>query len=116
MDRFRMTGIGSLAMSYSTRRVYLVPDSGLKKKILATIHDSPLIGHQGFFKTYRWIRERFSWKGLKQDVMRYISECETCQQNKLKHTLPAGLLQPLPILEQKWESISMDFIIGLPKV
>jgi hypothetical protein len=56
-------------------RVYLVPDSRLKKKILIEVHDSPLVGHQGFFKTYRQIRERFSWKGLKQDVMRHVSEC-----------------------------------------
>jgi hypothetical protein len=48
--------------------------------------------------------------------MRYISECVTCQQNKSEHTLPTGLLQPLPILEQKWENISKDFITGLPKV
>jgi hypothetical protein len=34
-------------------RFYLVQDSGLKKKILTTVHDSPLVGHQGFFKTYR---------------------------------------------------------------
>jgi hypothetical protein len=47
--------------------------------------------------------------------MRHIIECVTCQQNKSKQTLPTGLLQPLPILEQKWESISMDFITGLPK-
>jgi hypothetical protein len=31
-------------------RVYLLPDSGLKKKILTAIHDSPLAGHQGFLK------------------------------------------------------------------
>jgi hypothetical protein len=60
-------------------RVYLVPNSGLKKKILTAVLDSPLADHQGFFKTYRWIRERFSWKGLKQDVMRHVSECVTCQ-------------------------------------
>jgi hypothetical protein len=59
------------------------------KKILVAFHDSPLVGHQGFFKTYRQIRERFSWKGLKQDVMRYISEFVTCHQNKSEHTLPA---------------------------
>jgi hypothetical protein len=73
-------------------------------------------GHQGYFKTYRQIRERFSWKGLKDDVLKHIRECTTCQQNKSEQTHPAGLLQPLPIPEQKWESISMDFITGLPRV
>jgi hypothetical protein len=55
-------------------------------------------------------------EGPQKDVMRHVSERVTCQQNKSEHALPAGLLQPLPILEQKWESISMDFITGLPKV
>ena len=45
-------------------RVYLVPNSGLKKKILTVVHDSPLAGHLGFFKTYRQTRERFSWKEI----------------------------------------------------
>jgi hypothetical protein len=29
---------------------------------------------------------------------------------------PTGLLQPLPIRERKWESISIDFITRLPRV
>jgi hypothetical protein len=41
-------------------RFYLVLDSGLKKNILTALHDSPLAGHQGFFKTYTQIRERLS--------------------------------------------------------
>jgi predicted membrane GTPase involved in stress response len=69
-----------------------VPDSGIKKKILTAIHDSPLAGHQGFFKTYRQIRERFSWKGLKRDIMRHVNDYVTCQQNRLEHALLAGLL------------------------
>jgi hypothetical protein len=44
---------------YYRGRIYLVPESGLKKKILQATHDSPLAGHQGFLKTYRRIRERF---------------------------------------------------------
>ena len=95
--------------------IYLVPESGLKKKILQEAHDSPLAGHQGFLKTCKMIRERFSWKGLKEDVLNYVKERSTCQQNKAEHTHPVGLLQPLPIPKGKWESISMEFITGLPK-
>ena len=80
------------------------------------IHDAPSAGHPGFFKTYRQIRERFSWKGLKGDVLRYVRECQVCQQNKSEQSFPGGLLQPLPIPNQRWENISMDFITGLPRV
>jgi hypothetical protein len=61
------------------------------------------------------VRERFSWKGLKEDVIKKVKECTTCQENKNENTHPTGLLQPLPIPEHKWESISMDFITGLPR-
>jgi hypothetical protein len=61
------------------------------------------------------VRERFAWKGLKEDVMKHVKECTTCQENKDEHTHPAGLLQPLPIPEHKWESISMDFITRFPR-
>lgn len=49
-------------------------------------------------------------------MLRHVQECEACQRNKGELTHPAGLLQPLPILEGKWESISMEFITGLPLV
>ena len=101
---------------YYKNMIYLVLESTLRKKIIHATHDSPLSGHQGFLKTYRQIRERFSWKGLKGEVMQHIREYSICQQNKIENIHPAGLLQPLPILEKKWESVSMDFITGLPKV
>ena len=48
--------------------------------------------------------------------MQYVRECVVCEQKKPGHTLLARLLQPLLIPEHKWESISMDFIMGLSKV
>jgi hypothetical protein len=100
---------------YYKDRIFLVPGSTFKAKILQAYHDSPMAGHQKINKTYRQMRERFSWKGLKEDVIKHVKECTTCQENKDDHTHPLGLLQPLPILEHKWESISIDFITGLPK-
>jgi hypothetical protein len=32
---------------------------------------------------------------------------------KVEHRHPGGLLHPLPILENKWEVITMDLITGL---
>ena len=95
--------------------LYLAHDSTLKEKILKTTHDTPLVGHQRFFKTCKQIRERFSWKGLKDNVLRHVREYMTFEQNKLEHTHTERLLQRLTIPEKKWESISMEFIIGLPE-
>jgi len=61
------------------------------------------------------VRERFSWKGLKEDVMNHVKECTTFQENKDEQTHSTGLLQPLPMPEHKWDIISMDFITRFPK-
>ena len=39
-----------------------------------------------------------------------------CQQDKVEQQHPRGLLEPLPIAKRPWESVTMDFIIGLPKL
>ena len=41
--------------------------------------------------------------------------CDVCQRVKAEHQRLAGLLHPLKVPEWKWEKISMDFIIGLPR-
>ena len=52
---------------------------------------------------------------MKNELREYIAKCFECQQVKTKHQHPAGLLQPLPIPSWKWEIISLDFIMGLPR-
>lgn len=51
---------------------------------------------------------------MKHDVETYVQNCHECQTNKPSNKKPAGLLQPLPIPDSKWESIGMDFITQLP--
>ena len=46
-------------------RIYLSPQSKIEGKILKEYRDNPLAGHQGYYKTYKHIREKYSSKGLK---------------------------------------------------
>ena len=52
---------------------------------------------------------------MKADIAGFVNRCLTCQKVKIEHQKPAGTLQPLEIPEWKWESISMDFVIGLSR-
>jgi hypothetical protein len=78
------------------------------------LHKRPYTGHPGYQKMITATRKQFYWPGLKKDIAKYLAQCIECQQVKAEHRHPAGLLHPLPIPEWKWETISMDFITGLP--
>ena len=57
----------------------------------------------------------FYWPGMKQEVITFIRNCDTCQRNKSENVPYPGLLQPISIPTQAWTYISMDFIEKLPK-
>lgn len=44
----------------------------------------------------------------------YIRHCHACQVNKPTAQKPAGLLQPLPIPDWLWSSVSMNLVTSLP--
>jgi hypothetical protein len=52
---------------------------------------------------------------MKRAIAEYVALCDNCQRVKAERQRPAGLLQPLKIAKWKWEEISMDIIVGLPK-
>lgn len=94
----------------------VVPDvPGLRHSILYELHDAPYSGHPGITKTMKAVQRLYWWPSLRDDVQTYVSTCASCQRNKAVSHKPAGLLQPLPIPDSPWESVSMDFIVQLPK-
>ena len=96
-------------------RVY-IPNSGyLRKLVLQEMHNVPYAGHPGYQKTLTVVRKEYFWPGMKKDVVDYIAKCMECQRVKVEHKHRAGLLQPLPILEWKWEVVTIDFITKLPR-
>ena len=95
-------------------RICVPLDKDIRRKILNECHDSPSAGHPGIRKTYSLVRQSFYWPGLHNEVQNYVTHCAQCQLNKAEQLKVGWLLHPLEIPQGKWESISMDFIVGLP--
>ncbi|KAI5405994.1 hypothetical protein KIW84_052663 [Lathyrus oleraceus] len=86
----------------------------IKKGILEEGHRSGLSIHPGATKMYQDLKKLFWWPGMKKEVAEFVYACLICQKSKIEHQKPLGLMQPLNIPEWKWDSISMDFVTGLP--
>ncbi|KAL4379296.1 hypothetical protein GQ457_02G038830 [Hibiscus cannabinus] len=95
-------------------RLYIPQFNNLRKKLMTECHDSKWVGHPGIHRTLALITDQYYWPHMDRDVETYVKTCLICQQDKVETKKPMGLLQPLPIPERPWESISLDFIIGLP--
>ncbi|OWY91012.1 Inositol-3-phosphate synthase [Phytophthora megakarya] len=77
-------------------------------------HDVPTAGHPGREKTYSLLTRDFYWNHQYKRVRKYVRTCDVCQQVKPAPHSQAPL-QPLPTPSECWESISMDFVFGLPR-
>ena len=73
----------------------------------------PVGAHFGIDKTRARVEQTFYWPGLATDVRDYVRSCDLCQRSKPLGGKTRGLLRPLPIPEDRWEEVSMDFTSGL---
>jgi len=73
-------------------RVRVPAVGALKKKILDEGHNTSHSIHPGGNKFYKDLKQTFCWSNMKQEVAEYVVKCLTCQQVKIKHQRPVGLL------------------------
>ena len=86
----------------------------LQKECISESHSAMYSGHFGVQRTQKAVEHHFWWPTLKSDVKDHIRCCAVCQTDKARNHKPQGKLQPLHIPDQRWQSISMDFITCLP--
>ncbi|RVW79623.1 Transposon Ty3-I Gag-Pol polyprotein [Vitis vinifera] len=96
-------------------RLCVPNDEDLRRELLEEAHCSKFAIHPGGTKMYKDLRQNYWWSGMKRDIAQFVAQCLVCQRVKAEHQRPAGSLQPLAIPEWKWEHITMDFVIGLPR-
>src|SRR6266481_3986768 len=92
----------------------VIPRSGLAFPAIRSSLSCYSTGHPGITKTISSIRQHYYWPRLVRFVTDYVHSCTTCRRTKAIHHKPFGPHQFLPIAQCPWDSISMDFIEGLP--
>jgi hypothetical protein len=97
-------------------RIVVPKDAEVRQQILDEAHLSRYSIHPGSTKMYQDLKQHYWWTKMKIEITRYVARCDTCRRVKAVHMKTAGPLQSSPIPAWKWEDISMDFIVGLPKI
>nr|GEW06941.1 putative reverse transcriptase domain-containing protein [Tanacetum cinerariifolium] len=100
---------------YHDKRIWLPVHGGLRDLIIHESHKCKYSINLGSTKMYQDLRRLYWWPNMKADIATYVSKCLTCAKVKAEHLKPSGLLQQLEIPKWKWENVTMDFVIGLPK-
>jgi transposase InsO family protein len=93
----------------------IVPRSKVRAAI-ESCHTGVLRGHWGPRKTLDLVARKYSFPNMRQLVAEFVKTCPTCQAVKPDRRGEQGLLQPLPLPTRKWQSICMDWVVGLPEV
>jgi len=109
---FELYSDGSIR--FQGRRVIPTGCKKIMEQLLKEGHYTPYSVHPGGDKLYKDLKCNFWWSGMKKDVAEFVAKCLNCQRVKAERSKQKGLLQPLEIPQLKWDSISMDFVGGLP--
>ncbi|GJW50122.1 putative reverse transcriptase domain-containing protein [Tanacetum coccineum] len=87
----------------------------LRTMIMHESHKLKYSIHPGSNKMYQDMKKLYWWPNMKADITTYVRKCLTCAKVKAEHQRPSGLLVQLKIPQWKWDNITMDFIMKLPK-
>ncbi|XP_056852919.1 uncharacterized protein LOC130502196 [Raphanus sativus] len=92
-----------------------IPQGSMRELLVREAHGGGLMGHFGRDKTLSVLADHFFWPNMRKDVENLCTKCIVWLKTKSR-SHPYGLYMPLPIPDHPWVDLSMDFVLGLPKI
>ena len=86
----------------------------MRENLIQEKHNGGMAGHFGSDKTYGQLSHFYFWPKMRSQVEKFVSRCRICQHAKGR-SQNTGLYTPLLVPTRPWDSVSMDFILGLPR-
>ncbi|GJR26904.1 putative reverse transcriptase domain-containing protein [Tanacetum coccineum] len=88
----------------------------LRTVIMHESHKSKYSVYPSSDKMYQDMKKLYWWPNMKADIATYVNKCLTCARVKAEHQRPSRLLVQPKIPQWKWDNITIDFVIKLPKL
>jgi hypothetical protein len=98
---------------YAGYRLIIPRVGDIREQLFRLAHDT--LSPFGSDKSYVALRDAYYWPNMQRDLEEsYIPTCVDCQRNKSRTKRPASPLHPLPVPEERGDSVAIDFIGPLP--
>ncbi|XP_071842970.1 uncharacterized protein [Apostichopus japonicus] len=81
---------------------------------IQSLHEGFGGGHFGRDKTLEKVTSRYYWRGLANDVLEYVKQCEACQKSNNTFDKKVAKLHPIPVTSV-WHQVGVDMIGPLPE-
>jgi len=91
--------LGNVGILLYENIIYVPNSHELRSMILKEMHNVPYDRHIRYPKTVAATKSQYYWASMKKEIVEYIAKCMECQNVKVEHRHPTGLLHPLPIPE-----------------
>ena len=73
--------------------IWILKEERIRKTLIAKHQDPPQAGHGGTAKTTEVINQRYYGPKIRENIKRFIKNCDTCQRTKVVRHAPNELLQ-----------------------
>ncbi|XP_059098444.1 uncharacterized protein K02A2.6-like [Tigriopus californicus] len=83
--KLRLTSDGTLFLEEGTgddQRLRLCVPAALIAEVIRCLHQHPLAGHLGRYRTYLQAKRRFYWPNMHKHISCAVEGCTTCRQSK----------------------------------
>ena len=100
---------GSFEICICNGKVITPPEVD-RLRIIEECHDSTMAGHKGENKTFERVRERFYWKGMREEIRDYVRSCDSCQRKKLKRQTIKLPMQITDTPKRFLEKVQIDIV------
>src|SRR5882724_2228413 len=95
-------------------RIYVPNELELRREVVKSCHDPPIMGHPGRYKTLEIVQRNYWWPGMSTFVKNYVEGCVTCQESKNITHPTKEPIHPTEIPAMPFEIITTDFITDFP--